>query len=273
MKTTNWFVAGLVTLALTGCFERKVTTEKLCQNNPELRCEKLNMNDGQCRIPRTNLIWHRYEQLKNQSESSQIKEYGIVAEYRKCLELASQITPIGQSDLKRERVDALVHSVNELKRIATELKPSQEPETLYFLWSQTGDMNARRKLLQMEDSPKMNTAEMQYALATFYTNRDPHKTLSLLENSLSLSNKDNLNPVIIKSMASIHQKLGDKKRAYVWAMVAKKFNLPVVDESQLQRMFNFSDPAEYQKLDDLANSIANSIQKGNYSPELMPEDI
>ncbi len=273
MKTIYWLLASLATLAITGCFERKVNTEQLCQKTPELRCEKLNMDDGQCRIPRTDLIWHRNAQLNNVSESSQIKEYGIVAEYRKCLELASQITPINQSELKRQRVDALVHSVSELDRIVTELKKSQEPETLYFLWSQTGDTQARRQLLQMESSPKMNTAEMQYALATFYTNRDTLKTLSLLNNALTLSNKDTLNPVIIKSMASIHQKLGDKKRAYIWAIVAKEFDLPVADDKQLKRMFSFSEPDEYQKLDELAKSITTSIQKGNYSPNLIPEDI
>lgn len=273
MKTKYWLLAGLATLTITGCFERKLTTEQLCQNTPELRCEKLNMNDGQCRAPRTNLILHRQQQLTSLSDSSQIKEYGIVAEYRKCLELASQITPIDQSDLKRQRVDALVHSISELDRIVTELKPSQEPETLYFLWSQTGDTQARRQLLQMEGSPKMNTAEMQYALATFYTNRDTLKTLTLLNNALTLSDKDNLNPVIIGSMASIHQKLGNKTNAYMWTMVAKKFDLPVADEQQLKRMFFFSDPDEYQKLDKLAQEIATSIEKGNYSPELIPEDI
>jgi hypothetical protein len=273
MKTTYWLLTSLATLTITGCFERNITTENLCQNTPELRCDNLNMDDGQCRIPRTNLIWHRYEQLKKPSESNQIKEYGIVAEYRKCLELASQITPIDQSTLKRQRFNALVHSIDELERVVSELKSSQEPETLYFLWSQTGDTNARRQLLQMEGSPKLNTAEMQYALATFYTNRDIPKTLSLLNNALTLSNKDNLNPFILKSLASIHQGLGEKKLAYVWAMVAKRFDVPVADEQHLKRMFEFHEPAQYQQLDDLAKSIANSIEKGNYSPSLMPQNI
>ncbi len=273
MKIKYWLVASLATLSITGCFERNVSTDQLCQDNPELHCESLNMDDGQCRIPRTNLIWHRHEQLNNLSESSQIKEYGFVAEYRKCLELASQITPIDQSALKRQRVSALVYSISELERIVRELKPSQQPETLYFLWSQTGDKQARRQLLQMEGSPKMDTAEMQYALATFYTNRDTLKTLTLLNNALTLSDKNNLNPVVIKSMASIHQKLGDKERAYTWAMVAKEFDLPVAEESQLKRMFHFNDSAQYQQLNDLAKSLANSIEEGNYSPELLPKDI
>lgn len=97
MKKTYWLLASLTTLTLTGCFEGNVTTEELCQKTPELRCENLNMDDGQCRIPRTKLIWHRFELLKNPSEANQITEYSIVADYRKCLELASQITPIDQS--------------------------------------------------------------------------------------------------------------------------------------------------------------------------------
>ncbi|TOF43654.1 hypothetical protein CGJ28_17955, partial [Vibrio parahaemolyticus] len=79
MKKTYWLLASLTTLTLTGCFEGNVTTEELCQKTPELRCENLNMDDGQCRIPRTKLIWHRFELLKNPSEENQITEYSIVA--------------------------------------------------------------------------------------------------------------------------------------------------------------------------------------------------
>ncbi|NMU84730.1 DUF2989 domain-containing protein, partial [Vibrio parahaemolyticus] len=76
----------------------------------------------------------------------------------------------------------------------------------------------------------LNNAEMQYALATFYTNRDTKKTLDLLNSALSLSDEDNINPVILKSMASTHQGLGDKAQAYLWAMVAKRFDVPLADE-------------------------------------------
>ncbi len=273
MKRTYWLLAGLASLTLTGCFEGNVTTEELCQKNPQLRCESLNMDDGQCRIPRTNLVWHRFELLKDPSEANQVIEYGLVAEYRKCLELASQITPIDQSALKRKRFDALVHSIDELDRIVNNLKGSNDPATLYFLWSQTGDDQARRQFLQMEGKPELNTAEMQYALATFYTNRDPQKTLTLLHNSLSMSNEDNLKPEILKSLASINQGLGKKKQAYLWAMVAKRYDVPLADEQQLQRMFNFADPEKYEQLDDLAKSISKAIDKGNYSPRMIPSDL
>ncbi|PFG55688.1 Protein of unknown function (DUF2989) [Vibrio sp. ES.051] len=273
MKTTYWLLTGLASLTLTGCLEGNVTTEELCNKTPQLRCEYLNMDDGQCRIPRTDLVWHRFEQFKHPSEANQITEYGLVAEYRKCLELASQITPIDQSALKRQRFNALVHSIDELDRIVDELQDSDNPATLYFLWSQTGDTQARREFLQMEGSPKLETAEMQYALATFYTNRDAQKTLTLLNNALSLSNQDNVNSVILKSMASIYQGLGKKEHAYLWAMVAKRFDVPLAGQKQLKRMFNFEDPNQYQRLDDVAESIAKAIENGNYSPAMIPQEM
>ncbi|WP_104026982.1 DUF2989 domain-containing protein [Vibrio jasicida] len=273
MKRTYWLLASLASLTLTGCFEGNVTTEELCQNNPKLRCEQLNMDDGQCRVPRTNLVWHRFELLKSPTEANQITEYALVAEYRKCLELASQITPIDQSALKRKRFDALVHSIDELERIVATLKGSDDPATLYFLWSQTGDDQARRQFLQMEGSPQLNNAEMQYALATFYTNRDQQKTLTLLHNSLSMSDENNLNPAILKSLASINQGLGNKEQAYLWAMVAKRFDVPLANEQQLKRMFNFSKTEKYEQLDDLAKSISKSIEKGNYSPRMIPSNL
>ena len=166
-----------------------------------------------------------------------------------------------------------MHSINELDRIVAELKGSKDPATLYFLWSQTGDNQARRQFLQMEGKPELNTAEMQYALATFYTNRDPQKTLTLLHNSLSMSNEKTLNPAILKSLASINQGMGNKEQAYLWAMVAKRFDVPLADEQQLKRMFNFSDQGQYEQLDDLAKSISKAINKGNYSPKMIPVDL
>ncbi|GAD74167.1 hypothetical protein VAZ01S_004_00410 [Vibrio azureus NBRC 104587] len=257
----------LFCLTLTGCFDGNVTTEELCQKQPELQCKQLNINDGRCRIPRTNLIWHRYEQLQDHSEASKIKEYGLLAAYRKCLELASQITPIDQSELKRSRFDALVHSINELDRIVAELQGSTQPATLYFLWSQTGDMKARRLFLRMEGTPQLNTAEMQYALATFYAKRDAAKTVELLNNALSMSDTNNLKPEILNTLASLNQELGNKEQAYLWTMVAKQFDMPITSKDKLERMFAFKQPAKYEQLEDLAKRVAKSIKKGKYSPD------
>ncbi|MGR5193084.1 DUF2989 domain-containing protein [Vibrio rotiferianus] len=273
MKRTNWLVATTFSLLLSGCFEGNQTTEELCEKNPELRCEQLNMSDGQCRIPRTNLVWHRFEVMKSPTEANKVQEYKLVAEYRKCLELASQITPIDQSALKRQRFNALVNSIDELGRIVGDLQSTSDPSTLYFLWSQTGDNNARRRFLQMEGTTALDTAELQFALATFYTTRDQEKTITILDKALSLTHDGKVNPEILKSMASLHQGLNKKERAYIWTMVAKRFEVQVASEKNLKVMFNFPDASKYDALDDIASNVAKAIDKGRYQPRLIPANL
>jgi hypothetical protein len=273
MKRTNWLVATTFSLLLSGCFEGNHTTEELCEKNPELRCEQLNMSDGQCRIPRTNLVWHRFEVMKAPTEANKVQEYKLVAEYRKCLELASQITPIDQSALKRQRFNALVNSIDELDRIVGDLQSTSDPSTLYFLWSQTGDNNARRRFLQMEGTTALDTAELQFALATFYTTRDQEKTITILDKALSLTHDGKVNPEILKSMASLHQGLNKKERAYIWTMVAKRFEVQVASEKNLKVMFNFPDASKYDALDDIASNVAKAIDKGRYQPRLIPANL
>lgn len=273
MKRTNWLVATTFSLLLSGCFEGNQTTEELCEKNPELRCEQLNMSDGQCRIPRTNLVWHRFEVMKSPTEANKVQEYKLVAEYRKCLELASQITPIDQSALKRQRFNALVNSIDELDRIVGDLQSTSDPSTLYFLWSLTGDNNARRRFLQMEGTTALDTAELQFALATFYTTRDQEKTITILDKALSLTHDGKVNPEILKSMASLHQGLNKKERAYIWTMVAKRFEVQVASEKNLKVMFNFPDASKYDALDDIASNVAKAIDKGRYQPRLIPANL
>lgn len=270
MRRNKWLLAASLPLVLAGCFEGNKNTDELCADHPELRCEELNMNDGQCRLPRTDLIWHRFEVKKMPTDANKIKEYEFVAAYRKCLELASQIAPIDQSALKEKRFSALVHSISETERIVEELTDSTKPETLYFLWSQTGNDDARRSFLQLEGTKALQTAEMQYALATFYTTRDEEKTIVLLNSALELSNSTNINPEIFKSLASINHRLGFLEKAYIWAMVAKEFEVPIASKSELSLMYGFS-AEKYEELESVASTIENAIEDGQYKRGMMPK--
>ncbi len=257
---------------LSGCFEGNKTTAELCEENPGLQCNKLNVGDGQCRIERTDYIWHRYETLVNATDKKRIHEYALVHTYKKCLELASQITPIDQTELKQQRFQALLHSISELERIEKELGQSTSAQALYFLWTQTGDLNARRQFLQREGKPELDTADMQYALATFYTTRDQEKTLKLLTRALELTSPDDVNVDILTTLASTHQGLRNKKHAYVWAMVAKEFGAPLASASELNLMFGFDD-TETQRLQDKADSIIDAIRSRNFRGSMMPAKL
>ena len=132
--------------------------------------------------------------------------------------------------------------------------------------------SARRSFLQLEGKPALETAEMQYALATFYTSRDQQKTVKLLNKSLELSDGDNLNTDIFKSLASInYQPRSAKEQAYVWAMVASAFEVPVIASTQeMKLLYGFSE-AKYEQLDDIADDIKSALDSGKYKRSMMPK--
>ncbi|MGX9418914.1 DUF2989 domain-containing protein [Vibrio sp. WJH972] len=263
----------LLSALLVGCFENKRDTKQLCAATPELRCDELNINDGQCRITRTDLIWHRRTVLRDPSDVNKIKEYQLTQEYRLCMEVAAQLQPIDKPLMKQRRFESLVNAGNNLDRISNELHQFRTPEALYFLWSQNNDKDARREFLQMERSPELQTARLQYALATFYTDVDQNKTLKLLNRALELtSGPKQLNTEILESLASINQLINQKERSYIWAMVAKEFNVPIVDQDQLALLYHFDD-TKMDQLNEIVSDVISAINKGKYRSDIIPDPI
>ncbi|WP_112478330.1 DUF2989 domain-containing protein [Vibrio variabilis] len=253
---------------LTGCFETRKNTDQLCEQEPALNCAVMNTSDGQCRIPRTNLIWHRYDMLSAPTEANAVQDYYLLKEYRKCLELASQIQPIEQADLKARRFNALMFTINEQDRVTQSLSATTSPDTLYFLWSETGDHAARRRFLAMEGSPQLDTPQLQYALATYYISRDKTKTYQLLNRSLMLSEGvSSVNNDVIQALASVTQSLEQPEQSYLWAMVATKFDIPIASENELRLMFNLSE-STYKRLQKQADIVTKAIKSGDYTPSL-----
>ena len=264
-------LATIVLPLLSGCFEKRITTAQLCEDHEALNCLALNLRDSQCRIQRTNLIWQRFEVLKEGSDLNKFEELMFVDDYQKCLDLSARIEPIQGKEVKSLRSTALLHTYDEQERLRKVLKTSEEVSIIYYRWSQ-GDNEARRQFLQLEGTGKLQTPEMQFALATFYTTRDSKKTIALLHRSLELTEADSIKPEVIKSLASVNQKDGSKQRAYMWALVGKEFDLPIAPEAQLNLLYNFTAEQKTQ-LANHADAIAEAIKKGQFKPSLLPEEI
>jgi hypothetical protein len=267
----NYIKALLICLPITtlsGCFEAQLNTDKLCEKYPELRCHELNMNDGQCRVPRTDLIWHRKDIMDTPSEHNQIQEFYYVQAYQKCLNLAAQIESIKIDDRKERRVEALLKTYDEEKRIIAEISQSTTPEALYFLWTQGVD-GAEERFISLEGTGQLNTAKLQAALASYYTSRDKIKTLKILNTALSLSQYDTLDTSILESLASINHTLKRKEHAYIWAVVAKNMDVAIVSDSNLAALYMF--PADKKEaLQEIAKDITKAIKNNNYRAKLLP---
>lgn len=259
---------AMLAFTLSGCFESRLNTEGLCNSNPSLECEQLNINDGKCRVQRTDLIWHRYDMLKKPDDLKLITEYEMLADYQRCLTLAAQIRALKTTAQSQNRFNALQYSYNEQKRLTAVMQEIDDPYIYYFLWTH-GDDHAKRKFLQLEPTGQLDTPTLQYYLATYYSNRDPEHTLAILNKALDLTGKDNVDNRIIQSLASIHQTAGNIEMAYMWAIVGRSFKLPVSDDRTLAVYYSFNEQKK-AFLDQKAAEIVTHLQKGTYSTALLP---
>lgn len=272
MNSIKFAALVLVTASISGCFENRNNTDKLCAENPNLRCERLNISDGQCRVARTDLIWHRFEVLKNNTVDNQISEFHYLAKYKKCMELASQIRAIDQTELKQIRFQAMQNAAEDQHDLIEAIRQSKTPQAYYFLWSQLGDKSAQREFLQMEGKPQLESTEMQYALATFYTQRDHKKTIILLNHALELAPDDKVNIDIFKSLASTHQLLNQREYAYIWAKVSQHYGVQIASAKDLQLLYGFSND-EYDELDKIADNVVAALKVGQYHASMIKNQL
>ncbi|KAB2826539.1 MULTISPECIES: DUF2989 domain-containing protein [Aliivibrio] len=275
LTTQRFTLVALATLLVSGCFDSKPTTEQLCEEHANLQCQQLNMRDGQCLNQREALILSRFEVLKSQSDLDKLNTIKATYEYQQCLTSAAQIEPITAKEIKTKRSEALLHTYDAIDALSLELQTSTEPKVLFYRWT-TGDKKALREFLQLEGTKALESAELQYALATFYTQRDGNKTILILNHSLELlTEKDyenELHSIIIKSLASINHKEGNKKHAYIWALVGKEFQLQVASEKQLELLYQFT-AEEKETLLKSSETITKSIEAQNFHPSLLPVQI
>ncbi len=266
-KSLFRFFAFCAPILLSGCFEFGMSTSELCEKHPSL-CTGLNNNDGQCRHQRTDLIWQRYDVMKEPTALHKFDELMLWQKYQKCIDLSAQIVTTKLKDRKRSRSEALIHSHNEIERLENELKRSSQPEVLFYFWGK-GDQQAQQRFLELEGTRVMETPRLQLALATYYTHRDEKKTLRLLHHSLELydgkkgKTRNHVIPEVIRSIATSYNRLGDTLHAYLWTQIAAQFKLGVAESRQLSMMFPMDDETR-EKLDNLAEDIADDIDDGEY---------
>ncbi|MDA9557369.1 DUF2989 domain-containing protein [Vibrio sp.] len=260
LKLMSLIVVGLV---LSGCFDSHRTTDAVCEDNPELACDKLNA-DGQCRVTRVNLIWWRYENKTDQSMPRYIGEYERISDYSQCLSVAIQIEPKSDSRTKVDRVKAFDYAMSEKSRIESIIRASNTAEAYYFLWSQLGDRQAKNQFIKLEGTPALEKPQMQYALATYYTTSNLEKAMGYLHRSLELSNEKTAMPVVYSALASLYYKQNQYEASYVWTSVAKLSDKEKVAENQmLNVLFEFPEE-EKERLEEQAETFLDNIHDGIY---------
>lgn len=265
---------SIITMALalafvTGCDSEPDTTDELCEQNPGL-CDKYNTDDGQCRVQRTYTIWQDYETRKVNTDANKFKLLQHFIKYRHCLGLANQIELKKQKERAAKRSIAFTFSTARIKQLENELSDTKNPNALYYFWSQYGDQKAADVFLSLEGTPTLETPQLQFSLAGYYSTRDKDKAIEILVHALALYNDMSyINPDIFKSLVSISYQQGYYEYSYIWTMVSNNLEIIKSTDENLRRMFTFSE-TKIQELNDIADTITGQLRRGVFRSKNLP---
>lgn len=245
-------------LNLTGCSKGKTISE-ICEDRPEI-CEEFT-GGGHCNEERSDLIYKRYDEFRLPSDRNRYKLLVSLEDYTDCIALASQIEHIKLKEKKTERMIGYLAAIEETKRVSHLTRASDDPYLLFYHWSRNANSKALNKFLQLEGTKALESATLQYFLATYYSKKDSEKTIELLKYSLQLrkSEADELHTEVLHSLSSLHYQKDDLINAYIWAKIADFAGSESVKLKELELKAQYEN-LNLDRLDDQASNIWERIQ-------------
>lgn len=249
-------------LLLNACSEPELTVRQVCDEKPEM-CSDLN-KDGHCNVERREVIVNRYIERKMPSDKNKYRLLADFEKYSKCINLASKIEHKKLKEKTTSRVEGYITSLKEIKRLSDDTRTSEMPELVYYHWSRNGDERSLKKFLALGESNKLETPELQFALATYWVKRDIDKTIGILYHTLELYKPDEeVNPEIFRTLTTVYLNKDDIKKAYVWAMVAKELGDKRVEIEEMKFML-MDQGASISKLDKLVDKTVDQIESYSF---------
>ena len=253
----------IAVLLLAGCdaFSQK-SIATICEEEQSL-CSDLNP-DSWCRAEKSVIIRSRYEDLQKPQDINKYRLLLGFEDYKKCISKASQIEHIKFKEKQTGRVKGLLTAERELKRLARATRDSKEPHLLYYQWSRHNNEEALETFMKYKDEGKLETSELQVALASYYSKFDLPTTIKTLHHALELHEEDaDIDENIFSSLATIYMKLEQFDEAYIWGVIALEHDVEDLDLIQIEALL-LQQNSNIKQLNKIAKQYSKSIDKGDF---------
>ncbi|XQW86809.1 DUF2989 domain-containing protein [Thalassotalea piscium] len=257
------FANLILLLTLFGC-DTPPSYSALCDENPEI-CQEFT-EDTWCKHERINVAFANLGYKKNPQDLEKFNQLISYEQYEHCMARVSQIEHIKLKEKKTKRLNNLAIARDKIKQISEKTKYSNHPRLLYYHWSRHLNKTALAKFLALEGSAILESHESQFDLATYYTKRDPIKTLALLYHSLELVKPEQIiNVEVFKAIATFFADKREIKKAYIWLKILRLYapEDKEVKQDTLDKYINQYDLDE-DFLDKVAKATLDRIQSGRF---------
>jgi hypothetical protein len=245
------------TLLLSSCDDR-VSLAEICEQSSEI-CTEFKQ-DSWCKKERISIARLRMNIKEENLDTDKFKVLVAYEGYIKCMSLAAQIQHIKLKEKNTFRKQNVMAAKEGLNSFIDQTRDSDHPHLLYYLWSRQIDDKALERLLTLEGSDQLENSTAQYHLATYYIKRNTTKTLQLLYRALELHELGTvLESEVLQTLSSIHIKMKQYKKAYIWLKVYHLY----LDEPDKLTQDSLNNYAVTHTLDtEFLNKVAsNTLEK------------
>ena len=263
-KNTKLLSTLFLLPTLASCLNSEPTVNELCEKHQKI-CETFTA-DTWCKAERKKILFAYNDLTTTQDDAEKYKLLIRLEKYKECMSYASKIEHIKLKEKQTARIKNKENAIANIKALSKETVNSENPYILYYHWSRYLNENAIKKFIALEGSAQLETPELQFFLATYYTKTDPKKTLGLLYHALELYKVDDeLNVEIFKSLITIFTNKEEYKQAYIWLKMLKLYHPEdkELSEDSLEK-FEQLHRLDGAFLDKVAASTLEKIQQGKF---------
>jgi hypothetical protein len=265
IKTHSIFLWLSFFALLTGCSENEYdTVNAFCKSNPEL-CQEFE-KDSWCDIEHLALLKGKLayrEDPEGPGMAQQLKGYKDYAECELLYAGSMQVKVAAKSNLRTK--NAMI-ALQRHEEIMEDVVSSNQPDLLYYLWSESGDKKYMERLLLLEDDPVMQTPERKLLLISHYVKRDQKKARKLLISALLLSDPEKgVNADIFRGLSTLSTQAKKPDKAYLWLKVS--LALSPIEQGNTQQsldLYAARHTLDQAALDPLAERRVEAIRDGRY---------
>ncbi len=252
---------------LMGC-DKGPSFAELCEQHTEI-CQEF-QQDTWCKRERIAVGFANLNHKLTASDGNQYQQLIAYEDYAQCMEHASQIEHIKLKVKKTIRVNNVIKAQERIKEISKATESSEHPDLLYFHWSRYLNERALNKFIALEGNEVLEKPNRQVNLASYYSKRDPNKTLKLLYHALELyPSNATIDTEIFKSIASVFADKKEHKQAYIWSKILHLYDPEdknINDKGLISYLKTHNLNGQF--LDRVAKTTLNNIVEGKFkSPQ------
>ncbi len=256
-----WMLLPAV-FVLAACGEKELNITQVCQEKPGL-CTDL-VEDGHCRVERSETILARYGELKLPSDANKYRLLLDFEKYSKCMELAKGIEHIKLKEKTTARVNSYMVSLNEIKRLDEETKTSDYPGLLYYHWSRHGSKAHLERFEKAAKDGQLNTPDLKFALARYYIEKDKNLAINTMLDALKLYKAgDVVDTDIYTSLTTLYFKQQKLPQSYHWALVAQEAGVQRIEFDTIVKAAK-DNALNIKQIEDLADETVASLAQGQF---------